>query len=213
LSQATAAYTIASGPSPVVNAVDIVVLATLSRMVIDDAWSGERFGDRAALLRSAYHRLEPISLELARSVFSAEQIEELQRIILEWRTRNPHATAISSVHFRDVATSIGTPTSGGIDSFGGLFSLLGLDPFSSLDPAVREIAQSRELAERSLPNIFLATTVYDGEAALTGQNLTVYFFASRQAENAFLKLVICDAVALAAAWLCCDCCWDCCAFA
>jgi hypothetical protein len=150
LSQATAAYTIASGPSPVVNAVDMVVLTTLSRMVIDDAWSSERFGDRAALLRSAYHRLEPISLELAKSVFSADQIAELQRVILEWRARNPHATAISSVHFRDVAASIGTPTSGAIDSFGGLFSLLGLDPFSSLDPAVREIAQSRELAERTI---------------------------------------------------------------
>jgi hypothetical protein len=150
LSQATAAYTIASGPSPVVNAVDMVVLTTLSRMVIDDAWSSERFGDRAALLRNAYHRLERTSLELAKSVFSADQIAELQRVILEWRARNPHTTAISSVHFRDVATSIGTPTSGGIDSFSGLFSFLGLDPFSSLDPAVREIALSRELAERTI---------------------------------------------------------------
>ena len=33
---------------------------------------------------------------------------------------------------------------------GGLFSLLGIDPLSGLDPAVREIAQSRELAERTI---------------------------------------------------------------
>ena len=34
--QSTAAYTIASGPNPVVNALDMIVLATLSRMVVED---------------------------------------------------------------------------------------------------------------------------------------------------------------------------------
>jgi hypothetical protein len=150
LSQATAAYTIASGPSPVLNVADMVVLATLSRMVIDEAWVGERFGDRAAALRDAYHRLEPQALELANGVLPADQIAALQRAIIEWRAQNPHVTAISFVHFRDVAASMGRPTGGGSDSFSGLFTMLGLDPFSSLDPAVREITQSRELAERTI---------------------------------------------------------------
>ena len=150
LSQATAAYTTASGPSPIVNTVDLVVLTTLSRMVVDDAWAGERFGERAALLREAYHRLEPLALELAKGALSADQIAELQQVILVWREQNPHVTAISYVHFRDVASSMGKPKTGGTDKFSGLFSMLGLDPFSSLDPAVREISQSRELAERTI---------------------------------------------------------------
>jgi hypothetical protein len=150
LSQATAAYTIASGPSPVVNVVDLVVLATLSRMVIDDEWVGERFGERAAALRDVYRRLEPIALQLADGAIPPDQIAALQRAIVEWRAQNPHVTAISYVHFRDVASSIGRPTGGGSDSFSGLFNMLGLDPFSSLDPAVREITQSRELAERTI---------------------------------------------------------------
>jgi hypothetical protein len=151
LSQATAAYTIASGPSPYVNAVDLVVLATLSRMVIDDAWVGERFGERAGALRDAYHRLEPDALELAKSAIPADQIAALQQAIIEWRAQNPHVTAITYVHFRDVASSIGRSASGGSNSsFSGLFTMLGLDPFSSLDPAVREITQSRELAERTI---------------------------------------------------------------
>ena len=45
---------------------------------------------------------------------------------------------------------MGKPKAGGSDRFSGLFSVLGLDPFSSLDPAVREISQSRELAERTI---------------------------------------------------------------
>jgi len=159
LSQATAAYTIASGPTPVVNTVDLVVLATLSRMVIDDAWGGERFGERAGPLRDAYHRLEPIALDLAKGALSADQIAELQQVIIAWRAQNPQVTAIASVHFRDVAGSIGRPKPGGVDTFSSLFNVLGLDPFSSLDPAVREITQSRQLAERTvyyaqrLPNL------------------------------------------------------------
>jgi hypothetical protein len=150
LSQATAAYTIASGPSPVVNEVDMVVLATLSRMVIEDAWDSERFGERAAPLRDAYRRLQPLALDLVKSELPADQIAELQHVIIEWRAKNPHVTAITSVHFRDVANSITRPTAGGIDSLSGIFTALGLDPFSSLDPAVREIAQTRELAERTI---------------------------------------------------------------
>jgi hypothetical protein len=150
LSQATAAYTIASSPNPIVNTVDLVVLTTLSRMVIDDAWSGERFGERAAPLREAYHRLEPLALELAKGALSADQIAELQHLIVVWREQNPQVTAISYVHFRDVASSIGKSKTGDVGRSGGLFSLLGLDPFSSLDPAVREISQSRELAERTI---------------------------------------------------------------
>jgi hypothetical protein len=153
LSQATAAYTIASGPSPIINAVDMVVLTELSRMVIDDAWVGERFGARAAPLRDAYLRLEPLALEVAKAALTADQIAELQRLIIQWRAQNQHVSAISFVHFRDVASSLSTAAGtagGGKDAFGGLFSLLGLDPFSSLDPAVREISETRQLAERTI---------------------------------------------------------------
>jgi hypothetical protein len=150
LSQATAAYTIASGPSPVVNVVDLVVLATLSRMVIDDAWSGERFGERAAALRDAYHRLEPQALAIVGHTLPPAQIAALEEAILDWRAQNPHTTSVSYVHFRDLANSVARPSRGGSDSFSGLFNMLGLDPFSSLDPAVREISQTRELAERTI---------------------------------------------------------------
>jgi hypothetical protein len=151
LAQATAAYTIASGPSPYVNVVDMVVLATLSRMVIDEIWIGERFGERAAALRDAYHRLEPVALDLAKTAIPPDQIAALQRVIVEWHAQNPKVTAISYVHFRDVADAMGPSARAGSDSsFSGLFTMLGLDPFSSLDPAVREITQSRELAERTI---------------------------------------------------------------
>src|SRR5271154_6907390 len=58
VSQVTSAYTAATGPSPVVNALDMIVLATLSRMVVEDEWVTEHFGERATPLRDAYRRIE-----------------------------------------------------------------------------------------------------------------------------------------------------------
>ncbi len=150
LTQSTAAYTIASGPSPVVNALDMLVLATLSRMVIDDAWISERFGERATPLRDAQRHLEEQARAIAKDVVTADQFAQLQRTIDEWRLKNPRIRAVSYVHLRDFANSIGHPTAGEEHAVGGLFSLLGIDPLSGLDPAVREIAQSRELAERTI---------------------------------------------------------------
>jgi hypothetical protein len=47
LQQATSAYTIATGPNPIANALDMVVLASLSRMVLDDVWVGQTDSPRA----------------------------------------------------------------------------------------------------------------------------------------------------------------------
>src|SRR6185437_3662115 len=54
--QASAAYTIASGPNPVSNALDMVVLASLSRMVINDSWKGE--GAHVSDVQETYRSLE-----------------------------------------------------------------------------------------------------------------------------------------------------------
>ncbi len=159
LSQATAAYIIASGPSPVVNTVDMIVLAMLSRLVVDEAWVKERFGERAVPVRDEYGRLEPIALTLAQGVLTPAQLAELQKIVLEWRAQNPHVTAIAYMRFSHLTTMRLQAASGASGSSTGLFAMLGIDPFSGLDPAVREIAQTRELGERTvfyaqrLPNL------------------------------------------------------------
>ncbi len=150
VSQATAAYTIATGPSAVVNALDMVVLATLSRMVIDDDRITQRFGERATPLREAYRRLEAQARDLGKDVITADQFAQLQHVIDEWRAQNPHIAAVSYVHFSDFAKSIGHPNPSEVQSSTGLFHLLGIDPLSGLDPAVRELAQTREFGERAI---------------------------------------------------------------
>jgi hypothetical protein len=148
--QATAAYTIASGPNPLANAVDMVSLVALNRMMLEDRWVTDRFGARIKPVQETYQRLESDAWNILEPVLSEAQIARLKEIMARWRADHPEVRTVSYVHFQDLADSLGAGQSGGAAQGGGLFTMLGIDPFSSLDPAVREISQSRALAERTI---------------------------------------------------------------
>jgi hypothetical protein len=150
LSQTTAAYTIATGPNPMSNALDMVVLATLSRMVIEDSRIQDKYGERAGPLLYAHRNLERGAWALASEVLTEAQLQQLRQVIEEWRLKNPHVDAVAYVYFRDFARAVGRPRPGESQLSGNLFSLIGIDPLSNLDPAVQEIAQTRNLAERTI---------------------------------------------------------------
>ncbi len=108
VSQATGAFTIASGPNPELN-----------------AW-----GYASVLLSEA-------------------QINELRDSIQAWHRENPLLRAVPFIHLEDFAFAT-SATRRGSNSSSSIFSFLGIDPLSNLDPAVRELAQSRQLAERAV---------------------------------------------------------------
>ena len=146
--QVEAVYTDAGGPNPALNALDIVVLATLSRMVIDDEWA--QYGERIQLLRKTHHDLERSAWELAKPVLSDAQSAQLRDIIARWRERNPTIRSVGAIHFIDFASSIGEPGPGEASRVGSIFSIVDLNPFADLDPAIQEITQARQLAERAI---------------------------------------------------------------
>jgi hypothetical protein len=147
--QASAAYTIASGPNPLSNALDMVVLASLSRMVIDDAWVGEEdYGARARSVQETYRSLEAAAWKLVDEVLSQGQVDQLQQLISQWRTQHPDVRSVAYIHFRDFAQGV-APGANNAGS-ASLLSIVGIDPLSNLDPAVKEIAQTRQLAERAI---------------------------------------------------------------
>jgi hypothetical protein len=73
LQQATAAYVTASGENPVLNAVDMVVLATVSRMVVQDYWVGEKFGAASEPLLETQRQMETNAWAVAHAVLTPEQ--------------------------------------------------------------------------------------------------------------------------------------------
>ena len=149
LTQSNAAYTMAAGPSPFVNILDLVTLAVLSRMVIEDSLI-PRYPDQGAALLALHRDLETKSWQLTDDLLTPTQAEEFRGVLAEWRRRHPRVNSVAFIHFIDFARAIGRPAVGETARPGGLFALLGLDPLASLDPAVRQIEQTRLLAERTI---------------------------------------------------------------
>jgi len=149
VSQATAAFTIAAGPNPELNAIDMLVFSKLSRMVIEDRWVGELYGARAQPLLDEHRALERRIWDYASVLLSEAQTDELRSSIGAWHRKNPLGRAVPFIHLEDFAFAT-SETRPGSASSTSIFSFLGIDPLSNLDPAVRELAQSRQLAERAV---------------------------------------------------------------
>jgi hypothetical protein len=149
LGQATAAVVDAAGANPVVNALDLVVLASVARMVAEDYLVGERFGEAALPLLEASRKLETNAWQLVKSVLKPEQDQELRNLIADWRQKNPHQRYVGAVRFREFAEAIDSlPKTGATKT--SVFSLLFLDPMAGLDPTLRAVEEARYLAERAL---------------------------------------------------------------
>jgi hypothetical protein len=127
----------------------MLVFATLSRMVIEDRWVGEFHGARAEGLLAAHRALEVRAWDHADALLSEAQVEELRASIEAWHRENPIGRAVPFIHLEDFAFATSATRAGNASST-SIFSFLGIDPLSNLDPAVRELAQSRQLAERAV---------------------------------------------------------------
>ena len=89
LGQSTSAFINASDPNPQLNALDLLVLATLSRMVVEDHYV-KKYGDAAQPWLETHRDLETDAWALARSELKPNQQQELRDMIQEWRRKNPN---------------------------------------------------------------------------------------------------------------------------
>jgi len=149
LGQSTSAFINATGQNPAINALDMLVLASMARMVVQD-FGVDTYGEAVRPLLAAQENLESTIWTMANSVLRPSQKKELMDLIQEWRAKNPHQRYIGPIRFREFATALGktpTRTSSGPSS---IFSLLFLDPLAGLDPTAAAIEQTRELGERAM---------------------------------------------------------------
>ncbi|HTV41327.1 MAG TPA: hypothetical protein VMF08_12170 [Candidatus Sulfotelmatobacter sp.] len=149
LGQSTAAFINASDPNPTLNVLDMLVLATLSRIVVEDYYA-RKFGAAAQPWLETQRRLEADSWTLADSVLKPDQQQELRGMIQEWRRKNPNQRYIGAVRFREFASALGEMPRPGNAARSSIFSLLYLDPLASLDPTAATIEQTRLLGERAM---------------------------------------------------------------
>ncbi len=95
------AFQIASGPDPGVALLDMVVLVTLSRIIWEEHWRPQVFGDPAEVMVKGFQKLEADIWSIAERVLTQEEEEELRALILEWRRTNPEETGVDFVRFDD----------------------------------------------------------------------------------------------------------------
>jgi len=149
LGQATSAYTDATGESPAVNALDLLVLTSMARMVVEDHGM-HTFGDVVQPLLDAQRNMETNAWTLAGGVLKPSQQEELRNLIQEWRAKNPDQRYVGTVRFREFVSAMGKIPTHDKNSPTSIFSLLYLDPLAGLDPTAAAIQETRDLGERAM---------------------------------------------------------------
>jgi hypothetical protein len=149
LGQATSAFVNATGPNPVVNALDMLVLVSVTRMVLEDH-GVETFGDAILPLLEMQRQQETNAWKLAGGMLRPAQQQELKDLIQEWRNRYPHQRYVGAIRFNDFVTTLGRMPQSSSTAPNSIFSLLFLDPFAGLDPTAAAIEETRRLGERAM---------------------------------------------------------------
>lgn len=142
---------IASAQNPRIALVDMMVMITLQRALIERDMTAGFFGTETGRLRHLFEQSERQIRGLAERSLTAEQLAEIDRLIAAWLEENPTRRYAAYVRFSDFAgarqvTTGGTPSGRPSNVLGFLF----IDPLSGLDPTTREIEQARLFAERAM---------------------------------------------------------------
>jgi hypothetical protein len=174
LTQATAAFINATGDNPILDAVDLVVLATLSRYVVEDYWVGERFGSPALPLLAVHRQLETNAWEVAAMVLTPSQQDEIRVLLTEYRQKYPHLQYVTAVRMPELAGTLGKiPLEERNEKPNGLFSLLSINPLAGLDPTTQAIQQTRMLARRAMYYAERAPMLLGWQVELTTYQMAV----------------------------------------
>ena len=151
LQEATAAYVNATGENPILNAVDMLVLASLSRFVAEDYWVGEKFGAAAQPLLETHRQLETNAWKVVRLVLTPGQEEEIRKLLREYREKYPHLRYVAAARMPELAGALGKiPFEEQKQKPNSVFNLLYLNPLAGLDPTTEAIQQTRILAQRAM---------------------------------------------------------------
>ena len=149
LGQATAAYIDASGPNPLLNVMDTLVLVTLARMIVEE-YAVPTFGEPARPWLEAQRKMDTNAWSLATAVIKPEQQRELRELIVEWRRQNPNQRYVGPIRFEQLVSALGKMPDQTKIKPNSVFSLLFIDPLAGLDPAAAALEETRMTAERAM---------------------------------------------------------------
>ena len=139
-----------TGPNALTNLLDMIVLVTRSRMVVEAYWLPGVYGESARPFLDTCREVETQLWQIATPLLTADPQEELRQTIQTLHQQDsdpPIFLPIQALNFVTTVAKVGQKKRSEPAS---VFSLLKLDPLSGLDPATRELAETRLFAERAL---------------------------------------------------------------
>jgi len=132
---------IAAGPRPGPALLDLVVVATLNRLVWEEYWRPQVFGMPATIMVEAFTKMEKDAWQMAARVMTPSQTAEFRDLILDWYYDNPGQIAVDYIRFSDFGELGKKPNLKEIQKPGGL-----LAPVSEAVQAVDEVRLTSERA-------------------------------------------------------------------
>jgi hypothetical protein len=134
-------WDIATGPDSHGKILDLVLVVTLqSRIWIDEGTADTLYGPAGAVLEGALRQLRLDAWELAAQALTQPQLQELDNLILTWRSEHPGVRAVSFVRFDEAGAARGRALAAAVREGDGLLA--------PVDRAVDEAARARVMGER-----------------------------------------------------------------
>ena len=154
---------IAAGPYPGISLLDMIVVTSLRRMAWEDYWIPKVFGEQAGPALTVFRGVEKEIWDLAARIMNEEQLNELARVILVWRERNPDKISVNYVRFDDFGDLGLKPSMRRLTVPGGLFAsvkeatLVAQDMKVAIDRAFYLISRMQLLVNFQIKLAYLET--------------------------------------------------------
>jgi len=146
----TTILALATGPNALSNLLDMIVLITRSRMMVEAYWLPEVYGESVRPFLDICQEAETQLWQIATPLLTAAQQEELLQTIHTLHQQDRISPTLLPAQALNFFTGVAKISQKKRTEPSSVFSLFMLDPLSRLDPATRELAETRLFAERAL---------------------------------------------------------------
>lgn len=157
------AIMIASSPYPEINLLDMVVMVTLVRYMLEEYWIPEVYGELMRPLLEKMKESEADIWNLAQRVLNGAQLAELRALIEQWRRDHPGQKVVAYVRLKDFE----------LTHEGGILKEINLplSLFPEVDESTRAMDEMRLASERLLYYLQTVSGTVRSDAQLLALNL------------------------------------------
>lgn len=150
ISYTTTILALVTRPNSLTNLLDLIVLITRSRLMVETYWQPEVYGETARPFLDICREVETQLWQTAASFLTTAQQEELRQTIHTLHQQDRSSQILLPAQALNFVIEGAKVSQKRRTEPSSVFSLLMLDPLSGLDPATRELAETRLFGERVL---------------------------------------------------------------